>query len=161
MSIHWLQRERECTSVSSEWSHRQIDTDFISCMCVPSPPEGTPPYTQQCFFFLLLKTTIIIIIKPTTLWLIVRVNVTVSSDRPELFALLIFTQLDLGQNSRSSPPAFVSFLLLLLLIADTVFFPVAEAGRLQLTPALRFLVTSITDTKKKENIWTFGLFSQP
>lgn len=158
MSIHWLQRERECfIRVITQTDWHRLHILYVQ----PSPPEGTPPYTQQCFFFLLLKTTIIIIIKPTTLWLIVRVNVTVSSDRPELFALLIFTQLDLGQNSRSSPPAFVSFLLLLLLIADTVFFPVAEAGRLQLTPALRFLVTSVTDTKKKENIWTFGLFSQP
>ncbi|KAG7223262.1 hypothetical protein INR49_015618, partial [Caranx melampygus] len=59
---------------------------------------------------------------PSTL----RVHVAVAPNGSELFALLIFTELDLGEYRRASPPCFIFFIFLLLL-ADAVFFSISHA----------------------------------
>lgn len=81
--------------------------------------------------------------------LIVGVHVAVSANRSELFAFLIFTELDLGEHSWASPPCLVFFVFLLLL-TDAVFFSISQTRRLQLTPTLCLLIAAVTETEIKE-----------
>ncbi len=79
--------------------------------------------------------------------LIVRVHVAVSAYRSELFALLIFTELNLGENSWASPPCFILFVFFLLLTDAVV--SVSHARGLHLTAALCLLVAAVTETQEK------------